>query len=105
MVDGCCSECLALVVDISLFGLLGTCELDALIRLPGKPIQKGFVESFNCSFLDEWLKEALLLSLVEASSLIPSWKEDYNQNRPRSSLSILSPCEFALKTILQTRVS
>ena len=68
---------------------------------PGKPMQNGLVESFNGSFRDECLNETLFTSLKDARIEIINWKEDYNQNRPHSSLGNLTPNEFALKTNLQ----
>lgn len=64
---------------------------------PGKPLRNGFVESFNGSFRDECLNETLFSSLAEARSRITAWKEDYNRNRPHSSLGNLTPSEFAMK--------
>ena len=68
---------------------------------PGKPMQNGFVESFNGSFRDECLNETLFTSLDEARCKIKEWKDDYNQNRPHSSLGNLTPNEYARKMILQ----
>ena len=68
---------------------------------PGKPMQNAFVESFNGSFRDECLNETLFTTLREAKTIIHEWKEDYNLNRPHSSLGNLTPNEFALKTNLQ----
>lgn len=52
---------------------------------PGKPMQNGFVESFNGSFRDECLNETLFSSLTHARAEITAWKEDYNKQRPHSS--------------------
>lgn len=52
---------------------------------PGKPMQNGFVESFNGSFRDECLNETLFTTLAEARSQITAWKEDYNRNRPHEA--------------------
>lgn len=68
---------------------------------PGKPMQNGFVESFNGSFRDECLNETLFTTLDEARIKITEWKEDYNQNRPHSSLGNLTPNEYASKIVLQ----
>lgn len=68
---------------------------------PGKPMQNGFVESFNGSFRDECLNETLFTTLEEARIKITQWKEDYNQNRPHSSLGNLTPNEYARKMVLQ----
>lgn len=66
---------------------------------PGKPMQNGFVESFNGSFRDECLNETLFTSLREARLKINEWKEDYNHNRPHSSLGNLTPSEYATITL------
>lgn len=41
---------------------------------PGKPMQNGFVESFNGSFRDECLNETLFSSLAHARAAITAWK-------------------------------
>ena len=68
---------------------------------PGKPMQNGFVESFNGSFRDECLNETLFSSLTEARHHITLWKEDYNNIRPHSSLGNLTPREYAQNQHLQ----
>ena len=68
---------------------------------PGKPTQNAFVESFNGSFRDECLNETLFSTLSEARTKITAWRDDYNQNRPHSSLANLTPSEFAAKMTLQ----
>jgi len=72
---------------------------------PGKPTQNAFIESFNGSFRDECLNETLFSSLSEARSEITNWKEDYNQNRPHSSLGNLTPKEFVAKMTLQMQAA
>jgi putative transposase len=72
---------------------------------PGKPMQNGFVESFNGSFRDECLNETLFSSLTEARAQITAWKEDYNRNRPHSSLGNLTPSEFAMKMALEKQAA
>ncbi len=62
---------------------------------PGKPQQNGFVESFNGRLRDECLNEHLFGSLKEARQIIEAWKIDYNAHRPHTSLSGLTPTEFA----------
>lgn len=68
---------------------------------PGKPMQNGFIESFNGSFRDECLNETLFSTLAQARSTIAAWKEDYNRDRPHSSLGNRTPCEFAMKMALE----
>ncbi|MFG1481177.1 IS3 family transposase [Xanthobacter sp. V4C-4] len=69
---------------------------------PGKPMQNGFVESFNGRFRDECLNETLFSNLAQARATIGSWKEDYNLNRPHSALGHRSPAEFAATLTLET---
>ncbi len=68
---------------------------------PGKPMQNGFVESFNGSFRDECLNETLFSSLKEERLKINEWKEDYNTQRPHSSLGNITPNEFTMKMALK----
>ena len=68
-------------------------------------MQNAFVESFNGSFRDELLNETLLSSLAEAREKITACKEDYNRHRPHSSLGILTPQEFAMKSRLETKAA
>ena len=61
---------------------------------PGKPMENGFVESFNGKFRNECLNEQIFLNLEDARNKIESWREFYNNQRPHSSLNGLSPKEF-----------
>ncbi len=72
---------------------------------PGKPMQNGFIESFNGSFRDECLNKTLFSSLADAHAQITLWKEDYNRQRPHSSLGNITPSEFARKMALETRAA
>jgi putative transposase len=62
---------------------------------PGKPMQNGFVESFNGRLRDEKLNETLFTSLTQARIELTAWKNDYNHHRPHSGLGWLTPSEFA----------
>jgi transposase InsO family protein len=64
---------------------------------PGKPMQNGFVESFNGRMRDELLNETLFFSLDHARSIIAAWKDDYNTTRPHSSLAYQTPAAYAGK--------
>ena len=64
---------------------------------PGKPMQNGFVESFNGRLRDECLNEHLFANLNEARQIIEAWRIDYNTNRPHTSLNGLTPTEFAAR--------
>ncbi len=49
---------------------------------PGKPMQNGFVESFNGRMQDELLNETLFRNLAHARDLTAAWVTDYNIARP-----------------------
>ena len=62
---------------------------------PGRPMQNGYVESFNGRMRDELLNETLFISLAHARVEIAVWVEDYNRERPPSSLGYATPAAFA----------
>jgi putative transposase len=62
---------------------------------PGKPVQNAYVESFNARLRDECLNANWFTSLSDARRKIETWRQDYNQQRPHSSLEYLPPSEFA----------
>lgn len=62
---------------------------------PGKPMQNGFVESFNGRMRDELLNETMFRDLAHARSAIRAWAEDYNEERPHSALGYQTPKAFA----------
>jgi putative transposase len=64
---------------------------------PGKPMQNGFIESFNGRLRDECLNEHLFTGLGEAGQIIEAWRIDYNTRRPHTSLGGLTPREFATR--------
>jgi putative transposase len=65
---------------------------------PGKPVENAFIESFNGRLRDECLNEHWFSTLKEAQVRIEAWRQDYNRNRPHSSLGDMTPEEFA-KTV------
>ena len=62
---------------------------------PGKPMQNGFIESFNGRLRDELLNETLFTSLAQARAALERWRADYNNSRPHSKLGWKTPTEFA----------
>lgn len=72
---------------------------------PGKPMQNGFVESFNGRLRDECLNEHLFASYRHARELIEEWRIDYNTQRPHTSLEGLTPNEFANRSIMDHNVN
>jgi putative transposase len=69
---------------------------------PGKPVQNAYVESFNGRLRDECLNANWFTSLSDARRKIETWRQDYNQHRPHSSLDYLPPAEFA-RTAVEMR--
>ncbi len=61
---------------------------------PGKPTDNAFIESFNGRLRQECLNAHWFLSILDAREKIDVWKEDYNTNRPHSSLGDMTPREF-----------
>ncbi|MEO5510276.1 MAG: IS3 family transposase [Longimicrobiales bacterium] len=62
---------------------------------PGKPVQNCFVESFNGTFRDDCLNAHWFVSLDRARVTIETWRREYNEERPHSSLNDLTPTEYA----------
>lgn len=62
---------------------------------PGKPMQNGFVESFNGRMRDEFLNETAFRNLAHARDLIAAWVDDYNTQRPHSALGYETPADYA----------
>jgi putative transposase len=69
---------------------------------PGKPMQNGFVESFNGRMRDELLNESLFLDLDHTRKLIGAWVSDYNTARPHSALGYKTPVAYAKHLIAPT---
>lgn len=69
---------------------------------PGKPYQNAYIESFNGRFRDECLNQHLFFDLLDARQKIETWRLDYNQNRPHSSLGNMTPQEFVTKQAVMT---
>jgi putative transposase len=62
---------------------------------PGRPMQNGYIESFNGKFRDECLNEQWFESLPQARAAVGLWRKDYNEVRPHSSVGRIPPAKFA----------
>jgi putative transposase len=62
---------------------------------PGKPIENAYIESFNGRLRQECLDENWFTSIEDAKIKIESWRIDYNEQRPHSSLGNETPQAFA----------
>lgn len=66
-----------------------------LLIEPGRPMQNGYIESFNGKFRDECLNEQWFETLAQARATITVWRQDYNEVRPHSSCGRMPPAKFA----------
>jgi len=62
---------------------------------PGSPWENAYVESFNDKFRDECLNREIFRSGREAREVVESWRVEYNEYRPHSSLGWMTPVEFS----------
>ena len=62
---------------------------------PGRPVENGFIESFNGKLRDECLNVEFFFSPADARRKLYLWRRDYNQHRPHSALDDRTPAEFA----------
>ena len=67
---------------------------------PGSPWENGYIESFNGKLRDELLDREIFTTLKEARVLIETWRKEYNQVRPHSSLGYRPPAPEAILTIV-----
>ena len=70
-------------------------KIELLHIQPGKPTQNARVESFHGRLRDECLSVSWFQNLFDARRKIASWKIEYNEERPHSSLGYRTPKEFA----------
>lgn len=77
---------------------MGWCEshkIQHILIQPGRPMQNGYIESFNGKFRDECLNEHWFETLPQAREVIRAWAQDYNEVRPHSSIGRMPPRRFA----------
>jgi putative transposase len=67
----------------------------AVRREPGKPTQNAKAESFQGRLRDEFLNVSWFWNRWDARTKIMAWHEEYNRERPHSSLGYRTPQEFA----------
>jgi len=58
---------------------------------PGSPWENGYIESFNGKCRNELLNREVFTTLMEAKVLVESWRKEYNEIRPHSSLGYRPP--------------
>ena len=62
---------------------------------PGKPTQNGYIESFNGKLRTECLNQHWFRNLLEAKDILEEWRNEYNNERPHSSLGNKTPAEYS----------
>jgi len=62
---------------------------------PGRPVENGYIESFNGKLRDECLNVEVFFNLADARRKLYHWRRDYNHHRPHSALDDRTPAEFA----------
>jgi transposase InsO family protein len=70
-------------------------QIKTLYIRPGSPWENAHIESFHDKLRDECLNRELFGTLAEARIILESWRVEYNQERPHSSLGNQTPEEFA----------
>lgn len=62
---------------------------------PGRPMQNGHVESFHGRLRDECLNVSWFRTLNDVRRTLENYRQEYNCERPHSSLAYRTPREFA----------
>ena len=70
---------------------------------PGKPVDNSVCEAFNGSLRRECLTRHWFASLAEARTELLTWRADYNNVRPHTSLGLQSPAQFRVGGDYQPR--
>jgi hypothetical protein len=66
-----------------------------ILMEPGRPMQNGYIESFNGRFRDECLNEHWFQTRRQARKEIAAWRLDYDEVRPHGSIGRMPLAWFA----------
>jgi putative transposase len=69
---------------------------------PGKPVENGFIESFNGRLRDECLNVEVFFTLEDVREKLWRWQQDYNRVRPHSALEDRAPAVFVAEWVAAT---
>lgn len=69
---------------------------------PGRPVENGFIESFNGKLRDECLNTEIFFTLEDARQKLERWRRDYNEQRPHSARGGLPPMEHLRRIVEKT---
>lgn len=70
-------------------------QIDHIFIDPGKPMQNGYIESFNGRLRDECLNQNRFKNVSHAREIISLWRDEYNHESPHTALGNLTPQEYA----------
>jgi len=70
-------------------------QIKTLYIRPGNPWENGHIESYHDKLRDECLNREIFGTLAEAQVILESWRVEYNERRPHSSLDYQTPEEYA----------
>jgi putative transposase len=70
-------------------------HVETLYIEPGSPWENGYIESFNGKLRDDILDRQVFYSVKEAKVVVEDWRLEYNNHRPHSGLSYMTPAAFA----------
>lgn len=76
----------------------------SLFIKPGSPWENSYIESFNGKMRDECLNQNIWTTLRHAQEELETWRQEYNNDRPHSSLGGFTPTEFVLNYREQHRL-
>jgi putative transposase len=83
-------------IALAVRGWLAQHQMRTLYIDPGCPWQNGFGERFNGTVRDECLSMHVFHSVAEARIVLATYRRQYNEGRPHSSLGYRTPTEFKL---------
>jgi transposase InsO family protein len=72
---------------------------------PGHPWENGYGESFIGKLRDECLNEEVFYNQRYAQVVVESWRRQYNEERPHSSLGYRTPAEVAREGVVVVDIS
>jgi putative transposase len=69
-------------------------HVELVFSRPGKPVDNAFAESFNATVRRECLSQHWFLQLEDAQEVLRKWRDEYNNDRPHSSLGLNTPTQY-----------
>jgi putative transposase len=70
-------------------------KIEIVYIRPGRPVENAYVESFHGRLREECLNVSWFRNLWDARAKLACWRDEYNRERPHSSLGYRTPEEFA----------